>query len=124
LGRDPASTLAFERSVETVSWNHARIEQTPGAAVLHDLGSTNGTYVNDVRVDGSRALRPGDRIRLGSKGPLLLVRDIEGDNIQAPTVAIGRPPVLGNAALDETSPTRRLLVQADRRHRRNLIIVA
>jgi S1-C subfamily serine protease len=126
IGRDPASTLAFERSIETVSWNHARIEQSPGAAVLHDLSSTNGTYVNDVRVDGSQALHPGDRIRLGSKGPLILVRDIEGDNVQAPTVAVGRPQMLGSARadLDETSPTRRLLLQADKRHRRNLIIVA
>ncbi|MEJ5251869.1 MAG: DUF3662 domain-containing protein [Chthonomonadetes bacterium] len=49
-----------------VSRRHARIEWDPatGNYVIYDLQSTNGLFVNDVRVD-NRVLQSGDRIRLG-----------------------------------------------------------
>ena len=43
-----------------VSRRHARLEIVDNQLVLTDLGSTNGTYVNDVRVT-RRVLAPGDR---------------------------------------------------------------
>jgi len=48
---------------DTVSRRHAEIEVKGGKAELRDLASTNGTFVNDVRVEGARQLAPGDRIR-------------------------------------------------------------
>jgi pSer/pThr/pTyr-binding forkhead associated (FHA) protein len=33
--------------------------------VLEDLGSTNGTYLNDEPLRGPAPLHPGDRIRIG-----------------------------------------------------------
>jgi hypothetical protein len=49
---------------ETVSRRHAEIEVTGSAATLRDLDSTNGTYVNDVPVEGACSLSAGDRIRI------------------------------------------------------------
>ncbi len=48
---------------DTVSRRHAEIEVKGGKAELRDLSSTNGTFVNDVKVEGARPLAPGDRIR-------------------------------------------------------------
>jgi hypothetical protein len=47
------------------SSQHARIERQGGAVVLEDLGSTNGTYLNDELLRGPQPLHPGDRIRIG-----------------------------------------------------------
>jgi pSer/pThr/pTyr-binding forkhead associated (FHA) protein len=45
---------------------HARIRRTPeGSLVLEDLGSTNGTYLNEWRVSAAQELRVGDQIALG-----------------------------------------------------------
>ena len=43
----------------------ARIDGRRGSLVLSDLGSTNGSFVNDRRVDAI-ALGEGDRIRIGT----------------------------------------------------------
>lgn len=48
-----------------VSREHLRIERTAEGTLVVDLGSTNGTFVNDERVS-RRLLRPGDRIRIGT----------------------------------------------------------
>ena len=47
------------------SSQHARIERQGGAVVLEDLGSTNGTYLNDELLRGPQPLHSGDRIRIG-----------------------------------------------------------
>lgn len=47
------------------SGNHARIEPGSDGVYLVDLGSTNGTFVNDNKVTGRVLLRPGDQIRIG-----------------------------------------------------------
>lgn len=47
------------------SRRHARVTAEGDRAVLEDLGSKNGTFVNGERIDGPRTLRPGDRIEVG-----------------------------------------------------------
>jgi hypothetical protein len=47
------------------SSHHARIQGQGGAMVIEDLGSTNGTYLNEEPLQGPRPLHPGDRIRIG-----------------------------------------------------------
>jgi pSer/pThr/pTyr-binding forkhead associated (FHA) protein len=44
---------------------HARITKRNGAWMVEDLGSTNGTYLNQRRVTSPATLSPGDRIRVG-----------------------------------------------------------
>lgn len=47
-----------------VSRHHARLEGPPEPSV-RDLGSAAGTFVNEQRVEGPQAIRPGDRLRIG-----------------------------------------------------------
>jgi hypothetical protein len=47
------------------STQHARIAPQGGALVLEDLGSTNGTYLNDELLRGPQPLHQGDRVRIG-----------------------------------------------------------
>jgi hypothetical protein len=61
------------------SRHHARIDGRRGSLVLSDLGSTNGSFVNDRRID-SIALGEGDRIRVGTTTLLI-------ETIAAPTPA-------------------------------------
>lgn len=47
------------------SARHARITRQGHVLVIEDLGSTNGTYLNEEQLDGPQPLHPGDRIRIG-----------------------------------------------------------
>jgi len=47
------------------STRHARIDRQGSVFVLEDLGSTNGTYLNEEPLEGPRPLHHGDRIRIG-----------------------------------------------------------
>ncbi len=48
-----------------VSRRHARILVSAGLATLEDLGSKNGTFVNDIRLTAPVALHDGDELRIG-----------------------------------------------------------
>jgi hypothetical protein len=50
---------------EFASARHVRIEPRRDGVWVHDLGSTNGTYVNGIRVTRERRLAPGDVVRIG-----------------------------------------------------------
>jgi hypothetical protein len=47
------------------STRHARIDRQGSVLVLEDLGSTNGTYLNEEPLEGPQPLHHGDRIRIG-----------------------------------------------------------
>ena len=47
------------------SAQHARISREGHVVVIEDLGSTNGTYLNEEPLSGPQPLHPGDRIRIG-----------------------------------------------------------
>jgi hypothetical protein len=63
LGRVRDSDVVI--SDAEVSRRHASITWERGQPVIRDLGSTNGTFVNGVRITGPQALRDGDTIGLG-----------------------------------------------------------
>src|SRR5436853_7068188 len=63
-GRDPSLPLHFDEDGQ-VSRRHARFAEQAGNVVVEDLGSTNGTYVNDQPISSPRSLRPGDKVRMG-----------------------------------------------------------
>lgn len=50
----------------TVSRRHASIVKTGTEAILSDLGSTNGTFVNGMRLQSETVLKPGDQVQFGS----------------------------------------------------------
>jgi hypothetical protein len=72
------------------SRHHARIDGRRGSLVLSDLGSTNGSFVNDRRID-SIALGEGDRIRVGTTTLLI-------ETIAAPTSATDDPHLVHGEA--------------------------
>lgn len=47
------------------SSRHARIIHEGSVLVIEDLGSTNGTYLNEEPLSGPQPLHDGDRIRIG-----------------------------------------------------------
>jgi pSer/pThr/pTyr-binding forkhead associated (FHA) protein len=64
IGRDPDAEIFLNSA--GVSRRHARIGISTGRATIEDLGSKNGTFVGDQRVEGSRSLGDGDIIGVGS----------------------------------------------------------
>lgn len=63
IGRSSESDMVLVEDM--VSRNHARIRVTDDVVKLHDLGSTNGSFVNGERV-GDVDLKEGDRILFGT----------------------------------------------------------
>src|SRR5215467_3543026 len=62
IGRLPDNTLQIDNLA--VSGHHAKISFNDGRYVLEDLGSLNGTYVNNKRV-GQATLIHGDQVLIG-----------------------------------------------------------
>lgn len=65
IGRDTSTECVLD--VKSVSRKHARIERRGSRFSITDLGSTNGTLVNGVRIVEETKLGSGDRIRLGDE---------------------------------------------------------
>lgn len=64
VGRASQNDVAIDGD-EFASARHVRFEPRRDGVWVHDLGSTNGTYVNGVRIDAARKLAPGDVVRVG-----------------------------------------------------------
>lgn len=63
LGRSPEADIVLEDPY--ASEFHMRLVRQDGGIVLHDLGSTNGTYVNGRRVGSPVSLNKGDAVQIG-----------------------------------------------------------
>lgn len=69
IGRDASCTISIPSHF--VSKNHARISLTGGQWVVEDLGSTNGSSLNDQPLSYPRPINPGDRLSVGDTEFLL-----------------------------------------------------
>ncbi len=78
LGRSPDATIRLTDA--GVSRQHATIRRDGSLYWVSDLGSANGSFVNDVAVSTARALRHGDRIQLGTC--IFIFETDEGDSSQ------------------------------------------
>jgi hypothetical protein len=63
LGRGDRAEIRLEDPF--ASARHARIYEQGNILVVEDLGSTNGTYLNEELLETPRPLHPGDRLRIG-----------------------------------------------------------
>jgi hypothetical protein len=64
IGRGSDNELTIERD-EYASSHHARFEPRRDGVYVEDIGSTNGTFVNGIRLAGERRLATGDVVRIG-----------------------------------------------------------
>jgi len=64
VGRDSQNDIQLKRD-EYASSTHARLEPRRDGVWLEDAGSTNGTYLNGVRLTRPKRLTPGDIVRVG-----------------------------------------------------------
>lgn len=69
IGRDNSNPIAINDA--EVSRKHARLELRGTAYLIQDLGSTNGTFVNGMRVSGAQVLNPGDTVSFGENISLM-----------------------------------------------------
>lgn len=77
IGRDPSCQIVIDSAAYAmVSRRHAAIRpkaRSPSSFdivwSICDLGSANGTYINGQPLQGCQQLQPGDRLRLGDRGP-------------------------------------------------------
>jgi predicted component of type VI protein secretion system len=94
VGRDPISDIAINDP--EVSRQHARISKTKEGLLLEDLESTNGTFLNGIRLGSNPVkLELGDEIMMGSGLVLILqpVLDTEEDPQPAlPTIPEAAQP--------------------------------
>jgi pSer/pThr/pTyr-binding forkhead associated (FHA) protein len=101
IGRQEDLGLPLDDS--QVSRRHARISPSGDGAVVEDLGSTNGTYVNGQPIHGQHELGPGDRVRMG-----LTVLELRSSQQVAarPSAVMPAPQIteLGKDVLQPASP--------------------
>jgi hypothetical protein len=64
IGRSAQNDVALDED-EFASASHARVEPRQDGVWLEDVGSTNGTFLNGVKVSRPRKLKPGDLVRVG-----------------------------------------------------------
>jgi two-component system cell cycle response regulator len=77
LGRDPDNEIVLND--DTVSRRHARIEKRRDGWVVMDVGSRNGTLVNERETSGVVLLAKGDRVQIGST----IFKYLSGDDVES-----------------------------------------
>jgi diguanylate cyclase (GGDEF)-like protein len=77
VGRTPEAHLFINEA--SVSRQHAAISSNAAGFEIEDLGSSNGTFINDVKVSSKTLLKDGDMIRLGT----ILFRFFASDNAES-----------------------------------------
>ena len=93
IGRDRSCALRIPKA--EVSRQHCVLQHSGGAAEVRDTGSTNGTYVNGVRVE-KNPIEAGDELTVG---PVTFVVQIDGVPAEVqPPASLGRAA----AGSDET----------------------
>jgi hypothetical protein len=66
IGRNPECAIWVDAAGVSRLHANLRLDAGSGAASIEDLGSTNGTFVNEARVESAVALRDGDIVHLGT----------------------------------------------------------
>ena len=86
IGRAPECDISVP--ADEMSRRHAMVKPTPDGLSVEDLGSSNGTYINNKRVQ-TGFLGPGDELRLDAVRFILVARGMESPS--SPAAAPPRP---------------------------------
>ncbi len=122
IGRTPENDLVLQDT--GVSRQHVRISERLGRYYAQDMGSSNGTRLNDAPLTGERELNDGDRLALGAAEfvfkevvsdedatrPMMTVSPVEDDDATRPIKTLRpvvAPPVAPVEDDDATRPIRR-----------------
>ncbi len=89
IGRVPGCDQVID--LPMISSRHARLFREGGRILIEDLHSSNGTFVNGVRVEGPVVLNPGDEVGLGSHLVTLAADSWTQAEVVQPVKA-GEPP--------------------------------
>ena len=76
VGRGPQNDIVVD--LDNISRRHAQFTVLAGAVTVKDLGSTNGTYLNEVEVD-EEVLKNGDHVKVGGA----IFKFLTGGNIES-----------------------------------------
>lgn len=104
IGRDATCEIPLDDP--SASRRHARFSATPHGYVVEDMGSKNGTTVNDVPCT-SRLLKVGDRVQVGSSVAVLMDSDLS----RSGSVVIADEPTTSHATRYISRDQRLLLSQ-------------
>ena len=109
IGRHPQCTLFINQP--SVSRRHARLTFEKGVWIIEDLKSSNGTFVNDLRIE-KQELNEGDVLRCGDFSMTYLVEDRTrevgdiGSVAPAPKIGDGaQPRLVGSLSQAKNSPS-------------------
>jgi NADPH-dependent 2,4-dienoyl-CoA reductase/sulfur reductase-like enzyme/pSer/pThr/pTyr-binding forkhead associated (FHA) protein len=99
IGRQEGSAIAINHS--SISRRHAEISYAHGQYLLRDLKSTNGTFLNEQRLEpeGICQLKQGDTVRFGKVPFTLQLRHVDPSSS-----VLLRKPVVGAPPVSEPSP--------------------
>ncbi|MEX1039875.1 MAG: SpoIIE family protein phosphatase [Pirellulaceae bacterium] len=95
LGRHPDCDIVVE--VGAVSRYHAQIVKQAGEYVAEDLGSRNGTFINDIQIHAAKVLSSGDSIRVCD-----ITFEFHHDSVVHNS--IDAPPNRGASSVSDTVP--------------------
>jgi sigma-B regulation protein RsbU (phosphoserine phosphatase) len=123
LGRAESNRLAFPE-IQGVSRRHVAFERSGPNWFVRDLGSTNGTFLNGIRVAGKQALISNDRLTVGEltivfcepsprpvESPFVFVGPAKA---KSHTIEVTLDSVLGTEQDLQSNPHMRALVHAGR----------
>lgn len=102
LGRELDNDVVLES--ESASRYHAKIEWTEEGWRIRDLGSTNGTKVNGIKITEPCILKEGDKIKLGSNN-FLFAEKLTSESAEKPLPATHPSPPAEEKPEQHSQPT-------------------
>lgn len=107
-GRSPGVALVLP-SVE-ISRQHCRFEWDGERALVHDLGSTRGTFVNGAKITETTELKPGDLLVLG---PVTLSFGVGEPPKELPESVAARRPTVAAMLIVRGKPADRIPIEGE-----------
>jgi pSer/pThr/pTyr-binding forkhead associated (FHA) protein len=94
LGRDPTATVHLLDA--EVSRRHASLTVDEGKLLVEDLGSSNGTFVDEARISEETEVQPGQRLRVGQTIIEVRAPEPAGDPENLPATKVPLPELTGD----------------------------
>ncbi len=95
VGRDSSNDIVIEHQL--ASRRHARFEKDDAGCYVHDLDSTNGTFINGEKVEGSSLLHNNDEVWIGDT--IIVFHDPEATVKGTPPPMVRQVPVVSRESI-------------------------